>query len=227
MKFWLIGGSVFVAAIGAGLALAMQHPGVACAQLPAEAGPVYADGPVPPAVVERIEHHAERAAARIEATFGAPRSRPRILVVADAEAAAAWGANGTASMHRAPWGSCIVLGPEGRSVDVIAHEWLHAEIQHRVGFWRFLREMPTWFDEGAALLVDHREPYRPGNIDLPEHSIEAMRDLDRGSEFFAGDVRTHYQAARLAVEPLIRAETFFDDLERVGAGEPFDEVFGR
>ncbi|MBY6203803.1 hypothetical protein [Halomonas denitrificans] len=227
-----VGGAALLVAICIatciGVALAAQHPAAACARLSAEhrhAGELYLAGPVPTAVADEVARHVDGAAARIEAVFGAPQSRPRMLVVADEQIAAAWGANATASMHRAPWGACIVLGPEGRNVDVIAHEWLHAEIQHRVGFWRFLREIPTWFDEGAALIVDHREPYRPENIELPEHVIEAVRGLDRGAAFFAGDVRTHYRAARLAVEPLVRPATFFDDLDRIGRGQAFDEVF--
>lgn len=232
MRRWKRIGPVGAAALallaGIGLALAAQHPAAACARLSAEhqhTGELYVAGQVPAAVADEVARHVDRAAARIEAAFGAPQSRPRLLLAADEATAAAWGANATASMHRAPWGACIVIGPEGRNVDVIAHEWLHAEIQHRVGFWRFLREIPTWFDEGAALLVDHREPYRPENIELPEHAIDAVRELDRGAAFFAGDVRAHYRAARLAVEPLIRESSFFHDLERVASGASFENVF--
>ncbi len=224
-----------LALLATSLVLGMQHPGMACELLPVLDGrrlgehdlerQVYVDPSLSTSVDRELQELIADAAARIAGRYGAPQSRPRILAVADADSAAKWGANATASLHRTPWRSCIVIGPNGRNVDVIAHEWLHAEIQHRVGFWRFLREIPTWFDEGAALTVDDRAPFRPENIELPDEAVRAVRTLDRGPAFFQGDVRTHYQAARLAVAPLIQYETFFDDLAKIDQGQPFESVF--
>lgn len=175
--------------------------------------------------IDALKGFVESASARIESTYGSPTSEPRILVASSAEMAASWGANETASMHRMPWRSCIVIGPEGKNVDVIAHELLHAEIQHRVGFWRLLREIPIWFDEGAALTLDYREPFLPQNIRLTDVQVQAVQDLASARAFFSGDIRANYQAARMAVEPLIENDRFFDDLHRVRAGESFEAVF--
>ena len=165
------------------------------------------------------------ASERIDLVYGAPVSKPRMLVTSDSKLAARWGANATASMHRTPWRSCIVIGPNGQNTDVIAHEWLHAEIQQRVGFFRFLSEIPVWFDEGAALTLDYRAPFQADNIDLTDSAIQSVRRLVRGRDFFSGDIRSNYQAARLTVEPLIIAEHFFDNLEQVSLGESFESVF--
>ena len=165
------------------------------------------------------------ASERIELLYGAPASKPRILITSSAQLAEMWGANATATMHRMPWRSCIVIGPDGKNVDVIAHEWLHAEIQERVGFLRFLGEIPVWFDEGAALTVDNRAPFLPDNIDLTDAEVQRVKRLVSGRDFFSGDIRSNYQAARLAVQPLIIVERFFDDLERISLGESFESVF--
>ena len=157
--------------------------------------------------------------------YGSPDSEPRILMVPDAETAHRWGANETASMHRAPWGACIVVGPKGQNVDVLAHEWMHAEIQHRVGLLRFLREIPVWFDEGVGLTLDYREPFLPLNIELSDAEIKAVQRLESGREFFSGDIRQNYQAARMAVIPLIQNDRFYADLERIAKGETFEHVF--
>lgn len=178
-----------------------------------------------PASTENIEALLQAASLRIERMYGEPHSRPRILVAGSVEAAERWGANDTATMHRLPWRTCIILGPEGENIDVLAHEWLHAEIQQRVGFWRFLRGIPVWFDEGAALTVDYREPLLPENITLSEDRVSQVRNLVSGEDFFSGNVLENYQAARLAVIPLITANTFYTDLERVAAGENFSDVF--
>lgn len=56
-----------------------------------------------------------------------------------------------------PWGeSFLVLGPEGNNADVIAHERCHDELFARLGWWRTKRQIPQWFNEGLALMVDYR-----------------------------------------------------------------------
>ncbi|MEN3159663.1 hypothetical protein ABC502_14880 [Alkalimonas sp. NCh-2] len=167
----------------------------------------------------------ELAFERIKGLYGTPVSEPRIVIVPSAEAALAWGANETASMHRLPWRACIVVGPQGLNVDVLAHEWLHAEIQQRVGFVRLLKDIPVWFDEGAALTVDHRPPFLPDNIELTEAEVAEVTKRSSAKPFFSGDIRKNYQAARLAVEPLIVPEQFYADLDRISDGEPFKQVF--
>jgi hypothetical protein len=162
---------------------------------------------------------------RLSDRYGTPSSRPRFLITENIEEAKRWGAKSTASMHRAPWGSCIVVGPMGHNVDVIAHEWMHAEVQHRVGFRRLLREIPVWFDEGVALTLDRREPYRLERISNSQRTFPAVHELASARAFFDGDVVTHYQASRLAVEPLLDPEQFYADLERVRGGESFESVF--
>ncbi|MGE6116539.1 hypothetical protein ACLHZU_10615 [Aeromonas salmonicida] len=135
------------------------------------------------------------------------------------------GANETASMHRIPWRACMIIGPKGQNVDVIAHEWLHAEIQHRVGFFRFLKEIPVWFDEGAALTLDYRNPFLPENISLPAEDVTAVKNLKSSKSFFSNNIRQNYQASRIVVEPLIRPKQFFNDLEKIASGESFENVF--
>lgn len=90
---------------------------------------------------------------------------------------------------------------------------------------RFLTEIPVWFDEGAALTLDYREPFLAENINLADADIAAVKKLKSGRRFFSNNIRQNYQAARIAVEPLIRNEQFFNDLERVSLGESFDNVF--
>ncbi|MFK7831453.1 MAG: hypothetical protein AB8B57_16890 [Congregibacter sp.] len=186
---------------------------------------VFVDAGISEEQAATVKAHIDSASERIDFIYGTPESTPRILITSSSQMAANWGANDTASMHRMPWRSCIVIGPKGQNVDVIAHEWLHAETQHRVGFPRLLMKVPTWFDEGVALTLDYREPYLPENISLSADEIQTVRTLVSGRAFFSGDIRKNYQAARLAVEPLIVAETFYDELERVALGDSFESVF--
>lgn len=186
---------------------------------------VFHDADMSEEQTEALKGLIESALERINFVYGSPESKPRLLIASSDRMAARWGANETASMHRMPWRSCIVIGPRGQNVDVIAHEWLHAEIQQRVGLVRLIREVPVWFDEGAALTLDYRTPFIPDNINLTVAEVESVKHLASGKSFFSGDIRKNYQAARLAVQPLIVAESFFDDLERISSGESFDSVF--
>lgn len=55
-----------------------------------------------------------------------------------------------------PLGSWIILNTDGFNVDVIAHEMCHDELMTRLGWWKTKKEIPTWFDEGLALMLDQR-----------------------------------------------------------------------
>ncbi|WP_435353293.1 hypothetical protein [Emticicia sp. SJ17W-69] len=55
-----------------------------------------------------------------------------------------------------PLGSWIILNTDGLNVDVIAHEMCHDELMTRLGWWKTKKHIPTWFDEGLALMLDQR-----------------------------------------------------------------------
>lgn len=174
--------------------------------------------------MDELSQAIDSAIQRITDVYGTPISKPWIMITSDTVTAAKWAANETASMLRMPWCSCIIVGPDGQNADVISHELLNAEIQHRTGLWRLFKEIPVWFDEGAALTVDYREPFLPENIILQDEIIE-VEGLNRHKDFFSGNIRRNYQAARMAVIPYIRENNFYGDLERIAKGEPFEKVF--
>lgn len=180
---------------------------------------------IPSERIEDLSQIVSSASKRISGVYGRPESTPKILFTSDSATTNILGANETATMHRMPWRSCIIVGPKGQNVDVMAHEWLHAEIQQRVGFWRFIKEIPVWFDEGLALTLDHREPFLPENIDLSKERVNDVRNLVTGKDFFSGNIIEHYQAARMAVIPLIQADSLYKNLEQISNGGSFDAVF--
>ncbi len=67
------------------------------------------------------------------------------------------GGEGAGCSLGTPWGdSFLVLGPEGNNPDVIAHELCHDELYARLGWFRIKRDIPQWFDEGLAMMLDYR-----------------------------------------------------------------------
>ena len=103
-----------------------------------------------------------------------------------------------------PWGdSYLILGPDGNNADVIAHELCHDELFARLGWWRVKRQIPQWFNEGLALLVDYRfskpalwdTPHRSGkrpptesnSSPFPTRQMIKLSELETTRDFFGGD----------------------------------------
>lgn len=56
----------------------------------------------------------------------------------------------------------------------------------RVGWLTHWLEIPVWFNEGMALIVDHREPFLIENIDISQAAIDSVKQLKTGRAFFGG-----------------------------------------
>lgn len=105
--------------------------------------------------------------------------------------------------------SVILIGPKGTNTDVVAHEWSHAELEERVGFmYRFLN-IPTWFDEGLAMQVDHRVDFgtqalnRYNNISVLR--IPALEVMNTSDFFTVGDQgKYHYSLSKCLVSHWVK-----------------------
>ena len=173
----------------------------------------------------------EAAKLRIANTFGAARASP-VTVIGSTEALRQLfpGASSYASTIFVPYRSCVIVGPEGHDVDILAHEQLHAEIHHRVGHWYRLTQIPTWFDEGLAMQVDFRERYlwslQSGDVD--RGTVKQWRSRP---QFFSGDdeeLTRHYAMAKEEVRQWLQRlgrENLYRFLERIRRGDEFVEIY--
>lgn len=104
----------------------------------------------------------------------------------------------------------ILIGPEGENVDVIAHEWVHAEVSLRLGFLKRAISLPTWVDEGLAMQVDQRQDYSPRALARYKTQPELhwpTTDAISNTRFFAASDpnlnpnqgKLHYAISRCAV----------------------------
>lgn len=100
----------------------------------------------------------EDARERLKAFMGDSGSRPVIIAANQPEVMAEFGAGlkSPGMNHITPFGTYIVLGPEGLNQDVICHELCHSELANRVGWYNREAKIPAWFDEGLALMLDYR-----------------------------------------------------------------------
>ena len=113
-------------------------------------GRAFSDSACPPALVQQARR-------RVDAFFGDTASSPLLACLATPVLGldVPYG-----SARFAPWlPTVIVLGPDGLNVDVMAHEWAHAELAARTSALLRTYKVPTWFDEGLAMQLDERSAY--------------------------------------------------------------------
>lgn len=179
---------------------------------------VYASPSFSLAKKEHLLSLIESAKSRVSSTFGPMVSNPKVVVVADESEASAFGSNPYGRALLTPLGQCIIFGAKGHNVDVVAHEHVHAEIHKRVGWFNYLLDVPLWFNEGIALLVDFREPYLIENIDLRREELNTIRN---GSFDFSVP---SYQAARVLVDSVKKLQ-LYANLAKLKDGQSFESVF--
>jgi hypothetical protein len=154
---------------------------------------------------------------RVDNTFGNMGSNPKVVIATNKVEASDLGSNEWGRMLYSPLGECIVLGPEGQNVDVIAHEFMHAEVHFRVGWLKFIN-LPIWFNEGIGTQVDFRKPYLLENIDLPPEEVNSIKN-----QTFNFTLK-HYQAAKVLVSGVNKSQ-LYENLEKLKQGQSINSVF--
>ncbi len=133
------------------------------------------------------------------------------------------GGEGAGCSIGTPWGTAyLILGPDGNNADVIAHELCHDELFARLGWWRVKRQIPQWFNEGLALMVDYRFsnpsvwespdsvkqsiPFSEESTSMPfpQRPMLKLVDLETTRDFFGGDYRHTMLAYQTAADEVAR-----------------------
>lgn len=90
-------------------------------------------------------------------------------------------------------GAYVVLGPSAFNLDIISHEICHAELLAQVGWFARDNEIPTWFDEGLAMQLDHRSRYAEKNLKIFGAALlqeNEVQQLKGPNEFWSEDSET-------------------------------------
>jgi hypothetical protein len=168
------------------------------------------------------------ARARIEGTFGSVESKPTLVFFSRPDGFGPFRLNAYGSTQFIGRRACVMVGPKGQSVDVVAHELMHAEIHHRVGYLKRFLQLPTWFDEGVAMQVDYRNRYSLSSQDA--QNADYVRGLTTFSSFFKDDeqavIRNYASAKQVAASWLSKVGTtsLYSRLQRMRNGESFAEI---
>lgn len=173
-----------------------------------------------------------QARVRIESTFGAWRSRPVVAFFNDLRTFWPLNVNTYGSAASIGNTTCVLIGPNGQNVDVVAHEFMHQELNERVGAWRLFTEVPVWFNEGVAMQVDFR-PHFALPAGATANNTGEVRGLKSVGQFNQGNnqqLTQHYAFAKAEVAQWlanIGRDNLYPRLERIRAGESFDAVVAK
>jgi len=165
---------------------------------------------------------------RVASTYGHLVSMPVVIAATGMDSLKWFSANEYASTKFLPGQAYIVLGPRGRSVDVIAHELVHSEIFEHAGYWVRSVHIPVWFDEGVAMQVDYRKKY---DLPVAKEKSSILDSLRYSWQFFKGDdveLTNHYAVAKTEVRSWLSRVgngSVQSLLEKVKSGADFDEAY--
>jgi hypothetical protein len=166
---------------------------------------------------------------RINQTFGQTRSRPALIFFDETKGIGVFKLSPYAATHFLGAYACITVGTKGQNIDVIAHEFMHAELHERVGFWQYFFEIPTWFDEGLAMQVDQRDHYELKSP-IKQEDVLAIQQLTSSKKFFTQDelkLTAHYALAKLAVQQSllkIGHRSLYEQLDKIKHGQSFMSI---
>ena len=218
----------------------------------ADTGSVYVNRSATKSQEQQLRQHITTARARIRRFWGSQRGQSIFIYCpsqTDYELYCT-GGDGAGCSLGMPWGTTyLILGPDGNNADVIAHELCHNELFARIGWWRVKRQIPQWFNEGLALMVDYRfsnpsvwEPpdglpatgsTQSETIPRPPRSLLKLTELETTHDFFGGDQQHTLLAYETAADEVTRWLSVVGRasipilIDEVSAGQSFSTAYQR
>lgn len=194
-------------------------------------GDIYISETLPEQASQKTIQLIESSKARITEYYGKPEAQPIIIIVDNGQEAKNYGLHGgtPGTLYFAPWQSYLVLDYQDIGIDVTSHELVHAEIVHRLGYFKRQQEIPTWFDEGAALQVDLRPNYTK-ITQISQNEYQRVTSLDSPDKFWSSDKAQNiqnYQSSKVAVTQFFQDHpslSLYGMLQMINDGKTFKQI---
>lgn len=109
--------------------------------------------------LKKIKRIVSAAEMRVDSFYSGKQSRPTIIICSNPQQYEKYcnSSEGAGCSLGTPWGSSfIILNAEEINVDVTSHEMSHIELLTRLGWLKTVMQVPQWFNEGVALMLDRR-----------------------------------------------------------------------
>ncbi|CAG5070622.1 hypothetical protein DYBT9623_03168 [Dyadobacter sp. CECT 9623] len=212
-----------------------------------ENGLVYFSPEISPASYKKLGAAIKKSEARVDSFFSGKKSSPRIIICSNLQQYQRYcsSTEGAGCSVGTPWGnSYVILNAQGANVDVIAHEMSHIELLKRVGWWKVTSDIPQWFNEGVALMLDKRFVNNPDPalkyLDYMDEwmyytgggqEILELGEITTIKEFFNGGqkkVMLAYMSAGMEIaywQTLSGPDGMQKFIENLSAGKSFEEAY--
>jgi len=187
-------------------------------------GNTYISNELPADAEQKVSALLVGARNRIAAHYGNSNAEPVIIVLGSQEELKNYGLNDSPGMLLfVPWNSYVLLNYQMADVNVVAHELVHAEIVHRVGYLKRQFNIPTWFDEGAAMQVDYRPEYDSVTA-VNQAEFLRLTSLDTPGKFWGRNTDQNvrnYRVSKSAVSEIFKHsdESLYSILAKVCGDE--------
>ena len=114
---------------------------------------------------------------RVSTFFGGIEGIPKVFACSTEECFISHGGVGQ-QKGKAYGASMLLLSPRGLDVVIASHELTHIEFHHRIGELKSWCEIPSWFDEGLAVLVSEDPRYTDEATDNG-HNAPALEEIGK------------------------------------------------
>ena len=197
---------------------------------------VYVSIDTPESVRDSLSKYLAKAEERNKKFWRGKEGRAKIIYTHTSALHATYGIASTpATVFYTPFRAIMVVGSDGVNLDVLSHELCHAELYHRLGWWRKQTKIPTWFDEGLAMQLDYRPEYNETAYVTLLDTLSFFPDIKTKATpqlFWEGGIeasKQHYILARHEVRRWLRRvkrKGLYDMIdELVENGTSFEELY--
>jgi hypothetical protein len=130
-------------------------------------------------------------------------------------------------------GSVIVLSADAMDLDIIAHEFSHAEFYERIGFYKFNYKIPSWFKHGLAMQNDYRDYYSDDTLKVKSGNFKNLPDIKSfksDGQFYAGShqqIMLNYMTAKHEIKNWYTKEKLDKFIKDINSGKTFEEAFAQ
>ena len=186
---------------------------------------------------EEVKNTTAQAKERVTAFFGEMKCLDTtILIICDnVNISKMIGKNETTSLFIPEKKDYICLSNDYFNVDVVAHEFTHAELHSHLSP-EAQRRIPAWFDEGLATQNDYREKYNYDNWVIKTDNgknVTSLEDMDTIREFQCSNEEErqfHYLCAKQVIKEWLEnhsLQELIDLVDKVNNGEDFLTLYNK
>ena len=159
---------------------------------------VYVDDQMSPAQRQEFLKTLSLSKERVSAFFGSIEASSKVFACSTEECFVSHG--GVTAKGKAYGDSMLLLSPRGLDAVIASHELTHIELHGRVGAFRSWRAIPSWFDEGLAVLVSEDPRYTEDAwLKATDNGCNAPKLENIGEMLGKGDWLLSYGTARREV----------------------------